>query len=91
MKKLISFLLKAAVCIVLLAVGIHAANTALEIADPWKDKIPEKLRDVGSPYKFYYDNGFLIMDRNEIYVLQTAGKNWVYQKFPLFRRCAQRG
>ena len=56
MKKLVSFLLKAAVCIVLLAVGIHAVNTALEIADPWKDKIPEKLTDVGSPYKFYYDN-----------------------------------
>lgn len=56
MKKLISFLFKAAVCVVLLAVFIYAANTALEIADPWKDKIPEKLTDVGSPYKFYYDN-----------------------------------
>ena len=46
MKKLISFLFKAAVCVVLLAVFIYAANTALEIADPWKDKIPEKLTDV---------------------------------------------
>lgn len=27
---------------------------------------------------FYYDNAFLIMDRSELYVLETAGKKWAY-------------
>ncbi len=56
MKKLISFLLKAALCVALLVICIHAANKVLEVADPWKDKAPVELTDVGSPYKFYYDN-----------------------------------
>jgi len=34
----------------------------------------------GYDHDFYYDNGFLIMDRNEMYILETAGKNWVYKK-----------
>ena len=35
----------------------------------------------GFDHKFYYDNAFLIMDRKELYVLQTAGKNWVYKRY----------
>ena len=34
----------------------------------------------GFDHKFYYDNAFLIMDRTGLYVLETAGKNWVYKK-----------
>jgi len=34
----------------------------------------------GYDHDFFYDNGFLIMDRDEIYVLETAGKKWVYKK-----------
>lgn len=34
----------------------------------------------GFDHKFYYDNAFLIMDGKELYVLQTAGKNWVYKR-----------
>lgn len=34
----------------------------------------------GYDHDFYYDNAFLIMDRHEIYVLETAGKEWVYKK-----------
>ena len=34
----------------------------------------------GYDHKFFYDNGFLIMDPNEIYILETAGKKWVYKK-----------
>ena len=30
---------------------------------------------------FRYDNSYLIMDRKEIYVLETAGRNWAYKKF----------
>ena len=34
----------------------------------------------GYDHDFYYDNGFLIMDFNEIYILETAGKQWAYKK-----------
>ena len=34
----------------------------------------------GFDHKFYYDNAFLIMDRTELYVLETAGKHWAYKK-----------
>lgn len=36
----------------------------------------------GFDHDFYYDNAFLIMDREELYVLETAGKQWVYKRFP---------
>ncbi len=56
MKKLLSLLFKAALCVAALVIGVYVANTVADIADPWKDKAPEKLTDIGSPYKFYYDN-----------------------------------
>ena len=36
----------------------------------------------GFDHDFYYDNAFLIMDREELYVLETAGKQWVYKQYP---------
>lgn len=35
----------------------------------------------GFDHDFYYDNGFLIMDRQELFVLETAGKQWVYKRY----------
>ena len=35
----------------------------------------------GFDHDFYYDNAFLIMDRNDLFVLETAGKQWVYKAF----------
>ena len=35
----------------------------------------------GFDHNFYYDNAFLIMDRTAIYVLETAGKQWVYKQY----------
>lgn len=35
----------------------------------------------GFDHNFYYDNAFLIMDRSEILVLETAGKNWVSKSY----------
>ena len=34
----------------------------------------------GFDHEFLYDNSFLIMDRAEIYILETAGKEWVFKK-----------
>jgi len=36
----------------------------------------------GFDHPFYYDNAFLIMDRAELYVLETAGREWVYKAYP---------
>ena len=35
----------------------------------------------GFDHNFYYDNAFLILDRDHLYVLQTAGKEWVYKAY----------
>ncbi len=34
----------------------------------------------GFDHDFYYDNAFLIMDRKELYVLETSGKRWAYKR-----------
>lgn len=34
----------------------------------------------GFDHEFFYDNGFLIMDKSEIYILETSGKEWVFKK-----------
>ena len=34
----------------------------------------------GFDHEFLYDNSFLIMDRTEIYILETAGREWVFKK-----------
>ena len=35
----------------------------------------------GFDHDFYYDNAFLIMDRDDLFVLETAGKQWVYKQY----------
>ena len=35
----------------------------------------------GFDHDFYYDNSFLVMDRSELYVLETAGREWAYKKY----------
>ena len=35
----------------------------------------------GYDHDFYYDNAFLVMDRQELYVLETAGKQWVWKTY----------
>ena len=35
----------------------------------------------GFDHDFYYDNAFLVMDRKDIFVLETAGKQWVYKRY----------
>ena len=35
----------------------------------------------GYDHDFFYDNAFLMMDRKELFVLETAGKQWVYKQY----------
>lgn len=55
MKKLISFLIKAALCLLVLYVGVQAGNKISEYINPWESKAPVELTEFGSPHKFYYD------------------------------------
>ena len=36
----------------------------------------------GFDHKFFYDNSFLIMDRAQMFILETAGREWVYKQLP---------
>ena len=36
----------------------------------------------GYDHEFLYDNSFLVMDRELLYVLETSGREWVYKKYP---------
>ena len=35
----------------------------------------------GYDHRFFYDNSFLIMDREQVIVLETAGRNWTYKSY----------
>jgi len=53
----------------------NALNTILELLEKFGQG-----GNCGYDKKFYYDNSFLIMDRSDLYVLETAGRNWAYKK-----------
>ena len=36
----------------------------------------------GYDHKFYYDNSFLILDANKLFVLETCQKSWVVKSYP---------
>ena len=36
----------------------------------------------GFDHTFYYDNAFLIMDKDKLFVLETCRKNWVVKRYP---------
>lgn len=55
------------------------ANQAMEIIIELLEQYGQG-GNCGYDHNFYYDNAFLIMDRQTIYLLQTAGKNWVYKQ-----------
>ena len=69
--------------------GMDMLRLALERADT-AEKAAELLIELlqrhgqggncGFDHNFYYDNGFLIMDRQRLFVLETAGKDWVLKE-----------
>jgi len=69
--------------------GMDMVRLALErckTAREAKDLLIELLETYGQggncgfDHDFYYDNAFLLMDRRELYVLETAGKQWAYKQ-----------
>lgn len=75
--------------------GMDLLRLALEIATTAKEAlytIIEYLEKYGqqacggyTDKNFYYHNSFIIADSTEAYVLETAGKHWVYQKVKGYR------
>lgn len=67
----------------LLRLGLERGNSALEALNVIISLLEKYGQggNCGYDKNFHYDNSFLIMDRREIYVLETAGKNWAYKKY----------
>lgn len=66
----------------LLRLGLERGNSAKESLDiiiSLLDKYGQG-GNCGFDHKFFYDNSFLISDKNEAYILETADKKWVYKK-----------
>ena len=62
----------------LLRLGLERGNSAkeaLEVIIALLERYGQG-GNCGYDKDFHYDNSFLIMDRKEIYVLETEGKNW---------------
>lgn len=70
--------------------GMDLLRLALEQAGCAKDALgvlTEQLEEHGQggncgfDHEFYYDNSFLVMDRKNLFVLETAAKEWVWKKY----------
>ena len=66
----------------LLRLGLERGGTAKEATDVIIGLLERYGQggDCGYDHRFFYDNAFLIMDRQEVYLLETAGKAWVYKQ-----------
>ena len=66
-----------------LRLALERGSTAFEAVKVITDLLEKYGQggNCGYDKDFRYDNSYLIMDRKEIYVLETAGKNWAYKKF----------
>lgn len=57
----------------------RSAKEALDFLTDFIEKYPQG-GNCGYGKKFYYHNSFLIADSSDAYVLETAGKYWVWKK-----------
>lgn len=66
----------------LLRLGLERGSSAKEACDVIIALLEEHGQggNCGFDHDFYYDNSFLIMDRDSLFVLETAGREWVYKK-----------
>lgn len=66
----------------LLRLGLERGKSAAEARDVIIKLLEEHGQggNCGFDHTFFYDNSFLIMDREELFVLETAGRDWVYKQ-----------
>ena len=70
--------------------GMDLVRLALERSKTAKEALEQLISlletygqggNCGYDHDFYYDNAFLVMDRQELYVLETAGRQWVWKAY----------
>ena len=66
----------------LLRLGLERGSSAPEARDVIIRLLEEHGQggNCGFDHAFFYDNSFLIMDREHLFVLETAGREWVYKQ-----------
>jgi len=66
----------------LLRLGLERGSTAQEARDVIINLLEEYGQggNCGFDHNFYYDNAYLIMDRKDLYILETSARNWVYKR-----------
>lgn len=72
----------------LLRLSLEISRTAKEALDVIIQYLEQYGQDACGGYtdkNFYYHNSFIIADKREGYVLETAGKHWVYEKINGYR------
>lgn len=75
--------------------GMDLLRLSLEISKTAKEALENSIyylekygQDACGGYidrNFYYHNSFIITDKKEAFVLETAGKHWIYQKITGYR------
>ena len=67
----------------LLRLALERCRTAKEAAECIIELLQQYGQggNCGFDHDFHYDNGFLIMDRTALYVLETCGKEWVCKQY----------
>lgn len=66
----------------LVRLALERASSARQAADLILELLEQHGQggNCGYDHNFFYDNAFLILDRREIWLLETAGKKWVCRK-----------
>jgi len=66
----------------LLRLGLERSSSAREARDVIIRLLEEYGQggNCGFDHSFFYDNSFLIMDREHVFVLETSGREWVYKE-----------
>ena len=55
----------------------RAVNVIIELLETYAQG-----GNCGFDHTFYYDNAFLVMDKEKLFVLETCRKNWVVKSYP---------